>query len=68
MRYVAVLATLLPIISVVLVIYVFSLAEFDKNTILDAGSLGALLSVFAIILINLITVWLFDRQSHASHA
>lgn len=65
MRYVAVLATLLPIISVVLVIYVFSLAEFDKNTILDAGSLGALISVFAIILINLITVWLFDRQSRA---
>ena len=64
-RYVSLLAMPLPMISVGLIIYVFSLAEFDQDTILNAGSVGAVLAVLAIVWINLITVWLFDRSAHA---
>ena len=64
MRYVSLLTMMLPVISIGLVIYVFGLAEFDQNTILSAGSVGAILSVLAIVWINLITVWLFDRSSY----
>ncbi|MBR6150031.1 MAG: GHKL domain-containing protein [Lachnospiraceae bacterium] len=64
-RYIFVLTMFLPMISIGLVVYVFSLAEFDQNTILNAGSFGAVMSVSAIVLLNLITVWLFDRQTLA---
>ena len=67
MRYISLLTTFLPMISIGLIIYIFSLAEFDQNTILSAGSVGAITSVVAIIWINLITVWLFDRQAYAYH-
>ncbi len=65
MRYVAILTIFLPLISIGLVIYIFSLAEFDQNTILNTDSIGAVVSVVAILWINMVTIWLFDRQSHA---
>ena len=57
-----VLTILLPALSIGLVLYIFSLAEFDHRSILDAGSLGAVLAVLAIVWINLVTFWLFNRQ------
>ena len=67
-QYASLLVMLLPMISVGLIIYVFSLAEFDQSTILNAGSIGAVTSVLAIIWMNLVTVWLFDGVSRAYQA
>jgi len=54
---------ILPILSIVLVLYVFSLAEFRSDSILDSGSFGAFCSVLVIIVMNLVVFWMFDRQA-----
>lgn len=51
----------MPIISIVLVLYIFSLAEFDRNSIHDSGSIGAIVSVSSIVGINILTFYIFDR-------
>ena len=63
---VSVLTASLPVLSIGVILYVFSLAEFDHRSILNAGSLGAVFSVLAVIGINLATFWLFDRQLQMS--
>lgn len=56
------LMLILPLLSIGLILYIFSLAEFDHHSILSTGSVGALCSVFVIVWINLLAFWLYDKQ------
>lgn len=56
------LVVFLPILSIVLILYVFSLAQFNHKSLMGAGSLGAVVSVGAIVVMNIAVFWLFDRQ------
>lgn len=57
----------LPVVSIAIVIYIFRLADFDKNSIMKTGSIQAVLAVLGIVFINIFTLWLLSRQYRINH-
>ena len=53
---------MLPVLSIGLVLYIFSLARFDQNTIYNSGSVGAAFSVAANVGMNILTFYIMERQ------
>jgi len=52
----------LPVVSIAIVIYIFRLSDFDKNSIMKTGSIQAVLAVSGIVFINIFALWLLGRQ------
>lgn len=55
------LTLIIPILSVFIVLYLFSLASFNQQSIVNSDSIGAYLSVTAIIIMNVLSFYIFDR-------
>lgn len=55
------LTPIIPILSIIIVLYLFSLSSFDQQSILESGSLGDFISVIAIVIMNVLAFYVFDR-------
>lgn len=55
------LTLVIPVLSVFIVMYLFSLSSFNQQSILDSDSVGAYLSVISIIIMNVLAFYIFDR-------
>lgn len=53
---------LIPVLSIFLVIYVFSVEPFDQYSIENVGNVGAMVAIICLMLIDIISCWIFDRQ------
>lgn len=60
------LTLIIPVLSIFIVMYLFSLSSFDQQSILDSDSVGAYLSVTAIIIMNVLSFYIFDRFHRVS--
>ncbi len=57
---------IMPSISILQIMYIFRLHQFDQNTILGSGSIDALLAVFSIVIINIVSCFGIDQQRKIS--